>query len=271
MSETIGFIGVGQIGGGVAQLAVDAGYKVALSNSRGPESLKDVVNKLGPLATATTSEAIAKDSNIKYVVLSVPLLIVPTLLPKINLENKIILDTSNYYAQREGKIESLEDHTLTTCEYVNQYLDKSNKLVKVFNNIDSVHLLVDATKEVSKQTTLPIAGDDSDAKAAVTKILNNIGFQALDYGLLKDSWRSEPGEPIYGIPYMPVTPEGLEKAAEKKYFLETPAEPLSKEAAQKFIDDAKVLTPVGGSIKNFPKIWIEIIMEKYAQQQQSKA
>lgn len=270
MSQSIGFIGVGQIGGGVAQLAVNAGYKVVLTNSRGPESLKETVNKLGPLASAETSKAIAQNDDIKLVVLSVPLKVVPTLLPSLNLQNKIILDTSNYYAMREGNLEVLDNRTLTTCEYVNQYLDKSNKLVKVFNNIDAVHLRVLATQDASKQTILPIAGDDSEAKSAVENFLNTIGFKAYDYGSLKDSWRSEPGAPIYGLPYIPEIPEDLEKSAAKKLFLETGPAPLTKEDAEKLLADATKSKPVGGNIKDFPKIWLEIMMESIAAAEASK-
>lgn len=270
MVQTIGFIGVGQIGGGVAQLAVDAGYNVVLSNSRGPETLSNWVNKLGPQSSAETREYIASNDDIKIIVLSVPLNVIPTLLPQLNMKNKIILDTSNYYQMRDSKLDILESHELTTCEYVSSFLDKSNHLIKVFNNIGSVHLIVDATKDISKQTTLPIAGDDLESKQIATKFINDLGFQTLDYGSLKDSWKSEPGTPIYGLPYFPEVPEGLEHDAAKKFFIETPGKPLTKDEAQKLIDKAEKLTPLGGNPKDFPKLWLEIIMELYGKRAQEK-
>jgi len=264
MAQTIGFIGVGQIGGDVAQLAVDAGYNVVLSNSRGPESLKSWVNKLGPQSSASTAQDIAKNDNIKIVVLSVPLIVVSKLLSSLEMKNKVILDTSNYYPMRDGDIKQLQSNALTTCEYVAQYLDDSNKSVKVFNNIDSIHLLTNATKDTAKQTTLPIAGDDKEAKSIATEFINNIGYQVLDYGTLQDSWKQEPNTPVYCGLYMPEVPSNLKDHEAKEYWIETPGKPLSKAHIQKYLDETTERPKkIGGTLD--PSIASDVIMERYAE------
>lgn len=263
MSNTIGFIGTGLIGGGVAKLAVKAGYKVVVSNSRGPETLTDVVKELGANAKADTSKNIASNDDIKVIILSIPLKAVPGLLKDLNLKNKIILDTSNYYPQRDGQIEVLDSRELTTSEYVVKHLDPSNKLVKVFHNIDSVHLQIASTNDVSKQTTLPISTDDDEAKKVATEFINKIGFQVIDAGSLKDNWRIEPGTEIYGKPYIPNAPEGQEWEATRKFFLETPATPLTKEKAQELIDNAQKREKVGGFFSDLPPVWGRLLLELY--------
>ena len=108
---TVGIIGSGMIGGTVARLSVAAGHHVVLSNSRGPETLKDLVAELGPLATAATAQQAATAGDI--VVVSVPLKAYPHL-PAEALAGKVILDTGNYYPQRDGYIAELDTGALTS-------------------------------------------------------------------------------------------------------------------------------------------------------------
>ncbi|CCH42429.1 Metalloreductase STEAP3 [Wickerhamomyces ciferrii] len=270
MSETIGVIGVGQIGGTVARLAIDAGYKVVLSNSRGPESLSGVISSLGENAKADTSANIAKDENINIIVLSIPLNAVPTLLPSLGLKNKVILDTSNYYPFREGNLEELDSNKLTTSEYVLKYLDSSNKYVKIFNNIISFQLRSSATQDESKQTILPIAGDD-EAKKVANEFSKKIGYKTYDVGPLSLSWKFEPNTPFYVGAYLPQPPEGSDHEALKTFFKKTPANPLTHEQAKQVIDATERPAVVGGSFEATPKFLLEIITELYAEEAQAKA
>ncbi|CCH42428.1 Ketol-acid reductoisomerase [Wickerhamomyces ciferrii] len=271
MSETIGFIGVGQIGGTVARLAVDAGYKVVLSNSRGPESLSGVISSLGENAKADTSANIAKDKNIKIIVLSIPLNAVPTLLPSLGLKNKVILDTSNYYPVREGNLEELDSNKLTTSEYVSKYLDSSNKLVKIFNNIFSFHLRNSATQDESNQTILPIAGDDDEAKKLTNDFVQKIGYKTYDVGPSSLSWKFEPNTPFYGGIYLPEAPKDLDHDGLKEFYKKSQANPLTYEKAKEVLDSTERSTVVGGRPENYPKYLTEIVYDLYAQQAKDKA
>lgn len=264
MTETIGIIGSGQIGTGLAQLAIKAGYNVVIANSRGPETLKDSISNLGSKASASSTKDLVSNDAIKIIVLSIPLKNVPTLFKSLEFKNKIFVDTSNYYPLREGHLEELDSRSITTSEYVTQFLGPSNTLVKAFHNIDSIHFPLAATQDPSYQTTLPISGDDKSAKEAVTVFINKLGFQVLDIGVSKESWKIEPGTPIYGLPYIPKSPAGLDHEATKRYFLTTNAKPLTKVEAQKLVDQVKNEGKVGGDLDDLPKIWKEIVLELYS-------
>lgn len=191
---TIGLIGSGNIGGTVARLAVNAGHDVVLSNSRGPETLKELVDDLGPHARAATAEEAAAAGDL--VVVSVPLRAVDQV-PVEPLRGKVVMDTCNYYPQRDGQIASLDDESTTTSELVQAHLSES-RVVKVFNNIQYVHLLNLARPAGSPdRSVLAIAGDDAYAKAAVTTFLDSIGYDAYDAGPLAEGWRYQRDTPAY--------------------------------------------------------------------------
>jgi 8-hydroxy-5-deazaflavin:NADPH oxidoreductase len=194
---TIGLIGSGHIGSTVARLAVDAGHDVVLSNSRGPETLQDLVEDLGPRArAATTAEAAAAD----LVVLSIPLKNVGQV-PAELLGGRIVIDTSNYYPQRDGQIAALDGLSTTTSQLVQSQLPAS-RVVKAFNNINYLHLgSLQRPSGSPERSVLPIAGDDAEAKAAVSEFLDSIGYDAYDAGSLAESWRFDVGAPAYGRPY----------------------------------------------------------------------
>ncbi len=195
---TVGFIGSGMIGGTVARLSVAAGHQVVLSNSRGPETLNDLVGELGPLARAATSAEAATAGEL--VVVSVPLHACPHL-PAAELAGRTVLDTGNYYPQRDDQIPELDSGKLTSSEWLQSQLPGAS-VVKVFNNIFFKHLRSLARPAgAADRSYLPIAGDDAAAKAAVTEFLDSIGYGAVDAGALADSWRQEPGTPAYGAPY----------------------------------------------------------------------
>src|SRR5690348_17381323 len=172
---TVGIIGSGMIGGTVARLSVAAGHQVVLSNSRGPETLRELVAELGPLATAATAGQAAEAGDL--VVVSVPVKAFAEI-PAKPLAGKPVLDTGNYYPQRDGQIEELDTGALTSSGLLQRYLDQA-QVVKVFNNIFFKHLLSLARPSgAADRTALPIAGDDQAAKAAVTAYLDSIGYDA---------------------------------------------------------------------------------------------
>ena len=133
---TIGFIGSGMIGGTVARLSVAAGHRVVLSNSRGPETLQDLVAELGPLATAATAGQAAEAGDL--VVVSIPVKAIGDV-PAKPLAGKPVLDTGNYYPQRDGQIEVIDTGALTSSGLLQRYLPDAH-VVKVFNNIYYRHL-----------------------------------------------------------------------------------------------------------------------------------
>jgi len=209
---TVGFIGSGRIGGTVARLSVAAGHRVVLSNSRGPETLKDLADELGPLARAGTGEEAAAAGQI--VVIAIPLRAYDSI-PAEPLAGKTVIDADNYYPQRDGHIAELDSGSLTSSELVQRHLAASH-VVKAFNNIYYRHLLSLARPAgAADRTFLPIAGDDPGAKQAVTAFLDSIGYGAVDAGPLADSWRQQPGTPVYGAPYGPFEqPAGTSASAE---------------------------------------------------------
>jgi predicted dinucleotide-binding enzyme len=205
---TIGLIGSGLIGGTVAKLAVGAGHQVVLSNSRGPQTLRDLVSSLGPSARAATGEEAATAGDI--VLVSVPVKAYPAL-PAAALAGKVVMDTGNYYPARDGQVPGLDAGSLTSSEYLGRNLPEA-RVVKVFNNIFFKHLAsLPRAAGAPDRSYLPIAGDNAgdgdggdglaSAKALVSAFLDSIGYGAIDAGPLSQSWRQEPGTPVYGTPY----------------------------------------------------------------------
>lgn len=208
---TIGFIGSGRIGSTVAKLSVAAGHSVVLSNSRGPETLSGLVDKLGPRASAATGAEAAAASDL--VLVSIPLRAYENV-PAAPLAGKIVMDANNYYPQRDGHYAELDSGELTSSGLLQRHLPGA-AVVKVFNNIYYRHLLSLARPAgAADRTFLPVASDDPAARAAVAEFLDSIGYGAVDYGPLADSWRQEPGAPAYGAPYGPFDNEDGQPASE---------------------------------------------------------
>jgi 8-hydroxy-5-deazaflavin:NADPH oxidoreductase len=195
---TVGLIGSGRIGGTVAKLAMAAGHPVILSNSRGPDTLAELAGELGPLARAGTGQEAAEASDL--VVVTIPFHAFRNV-PAGPLAGKVVIDTCNYYPQRDGQIPELDSGTLTSSELIQRHLAGS-AVVKAFNNIFFKHLeSLSRPSAAPDRSFLPIAGDDPAAKAAVTAFLDSIGFGAVDAGPLAEGWRQQPGTPVYGAPY----------------------------------------------------------------------
>jgi 8-hydroxy-5-deazaflavin:NADPH oxidoreductase len=200
---TVGLIGSGHIGSTVARLAIDAGHDVVLSNSRGPQTLRDLTESLGPRARAATGGEAAAAGD--FVVVTIPVKAYP-LVPAAALAGKVVLDTGNYYPPRDGQIPELADMSLTSSEYLGRLIPGAD-VVKVFNNIFFKHLLnLSRPAGAADRSCLPIAANGSEqsgaaAKETVSAFLDSIGWDALDYGPLAESWRQQPGTPVYGAPY----------------------------------------------------------------------
>ena len=210
---TIGLIGAGRIGSQVARLAVAKGYDVVLSNSRGPETLSALVAALGPKVRAATVTGAAQAGDI--VVVTIPLKSYRTV-PVEPLAGKIVIDTNNYYPQRDGHIPELDDESTTTAEPLQAHLPKS-KVVKAFNHIYAAELTSDGRPPGTKnRRALVIAGDDAGAKKTVAHLLDQFGFDTVDAGPLKEGWRIQRDTPGYGPRR---TAEELRKdlAAAKRY------------------------------------------------------
>jgi predicted dinucleotide-binding enzyme len=171
------------------------GYDVIISNSRGPESLAALVAELGPRARAATTVDAAKAGDI--VVVTVPLKNYRQV-PVAPLAGKIVIDTNNYYPQRDGQIPELDNESTTTSELLQAHLPTS-KVVKAFNHIYAAELTTDGQPAGSKnRRALVVAGDDPTAKAAVSRILDDFGFDTVDAGPLKEGWRIQRDTPGYG-------------------------------------------------------------------------
>jgi 8-hydroxy-5-deazaflavin:NADPH oxidoreductase len=182
---TIGLIGSGNIGSTVARLAVRAGHDVVLSNSRGPQTLSDLVAELGPRARAATADEAAEAGEI--VIVTVPLKAYQQV-PVEPLRGKVVIDTNNYYPARDGHIPELDDESTTTSELLQAHL--KSRVVKAFNNIMFKHLAALARPSGHpERSVLAIAGDDAAAKKTVTSLLDSLGYDAYDVGPLAEGWR----------------------------------------------------------------------------------
>jgi predicted dinucleotide-binding enzyme len=245
MTKTLGLIGSGMIGGALARLAVAAGLDVVLSNSRGPETLADLVADLGGQARAATPAEAAKAGDL--VVATVPLHAYDRL-PAAALAGKTVIDTMNYYPERDDRIAELDANELTSSALVQRHLADS-RVVKAFNNIDFHRLFILARPAAAPdRSALPIAGDDEAAKAEVARLLDALGYDAVDIGTLADSWRSEPGTPVYVQPYFPARLDNV-KSQEEAYrlFLETPGIPVPAGQVKELTGSA-VRGPAGGKL-----------------------
>lgn len=195
---TWGFIGSGNIGSTVARLAIAAGHDVVMSNSRGPDTLAELVGDLGEHARAATAAEAAQAGDV--VVVTIPLKNYPDV-PVEELAGKVVIDTMNYYPQRDGQIAALDSQATTSSELLQAHLPTS-RVVKGFNNIASQHLgELPRPGGAADRSALTVAGDDADAKRTVTRLLDELGYDTVDLGPLAEGWRTQPGTPAYGLMY----------------------------------------------------------------------
>lgn len=192
----IGIIGAGNIGGNLTRRLTNLGHDVTVSNSRGPETLTELTNETGAHASLATEVAIGAD----IVIVTIPEKNVP-LLPKGFLDGSsdhvVVIDTGNYYPQqRDGLIAEIENGT-TESRWVAEQI--GFPVIKAFNGIYSANLIERARPQGDpERIALPVAGDDADAKQVVMDLIDELGFDAVDAGTLDESWRQQPGTPVYG-------------------------------------------------------------------------
>jgi len=192
---TIGFIGSGNIGSQLARAAIAEGYEVVMSNSRGAETLADLVAELGEHARAATPAEAAEAGD--FVVVSIPTKAIAEV-PVEPLAGKLVIDTNNYYPQRDGQIAALDSQQTTVSGLLQQHLPDSH-VVKAFNAIRSSEITSTANPSGTPgRRALAIAGDDPASNVQVASFLDRIGFDAVDLGPLSESWRIEAGTPGYG-------------------------------------------------------------------------
>ena len=189
----IGIIGAGNIGSALAKQFARAGHRVAIANSRGPETLADLVDSLGGDVRAADAAGAAEFGEV--VVETVPLKNVGDL-PAERLTGKPVIDTANYYPGRDGEIDF---GGRSTSSWVAEQLGGAT-VVKAFNTIYAQRLADDDRGDlpVEDRLVIPIAADDDRAKATVAALVEEIGFAPLDTGSLEDSKNQEPDTPIYG-------------------------------------------------------------------------
>lgn len=191
----IGIIGAGNIGGALARRFTELGHEVSVANSRGPETLGEVEAETG--ATAVTAHEAVRGTDV--VVVTIPEKNVPEL-PKDLFEgvgdDVVVIDTGNYYPRhRDGRIDAIEAGTPESA-WVSQQLGRP--VIKAFNNIYAQHLRDHGRPSGSPdRIALPVAGDDQAAKSTVMGLVEELGFEAVDAGSLEESWRQQPGKPVY--------------------------------------------------------------------------
>jgi 8-hydroxy-5-deazaflavin:NADPH oxidoreductase len=193
---TIGIIGAGHIGSQIARKAAELGYNVVISNSRGPETLADLVAELGPnVRAATPAEAAAAGD---FAVVTVPLKNYQDV-PAEPLAGKIVIDTNNYYWERDGRIPALDNGEATTSGLLQEHL-RDSKVAKGFNHILASQITTDGKPAAAEdRRALATASDYPEAAELVTRLYDEFGFDTVNIGLLEDSWRVERDRPAYVV------------------------------------------------------------------------
>jgi len=234
----IGFIGAGEIGGTLIRQYSKAGHNVKMANSSGIEKLKSLATETGASAVQL-AEAI---TDVDVIVISIPLigiLSLPRHLFKNTPANSTIIDTCNYYPARDGTIEDIEDGMPESVWVSNQL---QRPVIKAYNNILYRSLVHSGLpRGAASRVALPIAGDDKPSKDLVSILVNDSGFDPLDHGSLHDSWRQQPGSPVYCTD---LTLSQVKKSIEKarKELL-----PQRRELGLKFI------------LSHDPELWMDIV------------
>jgi predicted dinucleotide-binding enzyme len=192
----IGFIGAGNIGGTAAKLFAHAGHEIAISNSRGPETLKAFVSDLGPNARAATVEEAIRFGDMIFI--SIPFAKYKDL-PTSGFEGKVVIDSHNYYPSRDGNFSELDQDKTTSSELLAKHL-RTARIVKAFNTIWVEHLKTQGNKQlpVEDRRVIFLAGDDPEAKKMVADLIEQIGFAPLDTGSLREGGKKQqPNSAIY--------------------------------------------------------------------------
>jgi len=194
----IGIIGAGNIGGNLTRRLTALGHDVSVANSRGPQTLTELAEETG--ATPVPVEEAARGAEV--VVITIPVKAIPNLPAGVldgAAENVAVIDTGNYYPQqRDGKIEAIEDEGLTESAWTARQI--GHTVVKAFNGTFAQDILERSRPAGDPdRQAVPVAGDDEAAKRVVRNLIDELGFDTVDTGTLADSWRQQPGTPVYGL------------------------------------------------------------------------
>lgn len=193
---TVGIIGAGHIGSALAKGFAKHGYDVVISNSRGPETLSDLVDSIGERARAATAQDAAEAGDV--VVVTVPLKAYAEV-PVAPLAGKIVLDTNNYYFERDGRIAALDEKKTTTSQMLQEHLPES-RVAKAFNHIMAADILTDGTPAGSAdRRALATSSDFDEAAALVARVYDEFGYDTVNVGPLAESWRVERDQPAYVV------------------------------------------------------------------------
>ncbi len=191
---TIGIIGAGEVGSQIARAAIACGYNIVIANSRGPDTLVDLINELGPLARAETAAGAAMAGEV--IVVAVPLKRINDI-PVEELAGKIVLDTNNYMAWRDGAFDLVDTSQKTIHELRQEHLPKA-KVVKAFTHIQAPRITTWGKPAGSPdRLALAASSDFPEAIEFVTRLYNEFGFDTVDNSPLNESWRSAPGQPAW--------------------------------------------------------------------------
>ena len=213
----IGIIGAGNIGRVLALRWVEHGHEVLIGNSRGPDTLGEVARETG----AKPAELADVVRGAAVIVVTIPekkVLDLPAGLFDDVPDTTVVIDTGNYYPrERDGRIEGIESGMMESA-WVSQQVGRP--VIKVFNNIYADHLRnLGKPEGTPGRIALPVSGDNADAKAVVIQLVNEVGFDAVDNGGIDDSWRHQPGTPVYTKDF---DQEGVKSALQKAERTRTP-------------------------------------------------
>ena len=193
---TFGIIGAGHIGSALARAVIGLGHNVVISNSRGPETLTELIAELGEHARAATASGAAAAADVAVV--TVPFKAVADI-PVEPLAGKIVIDTNNYYFERDGHTDAIDRGEATPSGVLQEHLPTS-KVVKVFNNIQSTQIgTTGSPAGTPDRRALPVSSDSPAAAEYVIGLLDQLGFDAVDVSPLSESWRYERDRPAFGV------------------------------------------------------------------------
>lgn len=191
---TIGIIGAGEVGSQIARAAVSNGYKVVIANSRGPETLRNLITELGPSARAARATDAAEAGD--FAVVAVPLKVINDI-PVEELAGKIVLDTNNYMIWRDGHIPVIDSGEKTVHELRQEHLQNS-RVVQAFTHIQAPRITTAGRPPgAPDRLALPASSDFPQAVELVTRLYDQFGFDTVDNSPLRESWRSAPGQPAW--------------------------------------------------------------------------
>jgi 8-hydroxy-5-deazaflavin:NADPH oxidoreductase len=193
---TIGVIGAGHIGRNFSLAAIAAGHDVVISNSQGADSLKELIEELGPHAGAASPAEAGQAGDFAVVAIPSP---ATESVPVEALAGKVVIDTCNYFAKRDGHFPDIDSGKLTVAGYLQAHLPTS-RVVRAFNHIDAAQIVSDGSPEgTPNRRALALAGDDQAAKRIVADLYNQFGFDPVDIGGLEESWRLDVDQPAFVV------------------------------------------------------------------------